>query len=140
MKKNVPENQKTRPDLDDQAWIVWLSMQRENRGIEVAALYRDMLAWCLKKGKTPTRLRLLKWLEGERENLPMTYEPAYFAPPSEPQAASLPAAKQAERPDCKVCKNERFVETVVDPTAEFEWARVRMLPCKACSPEATNAD
>ena len=125
------EKLKTRPDLDDKAWIVWLTMQPENRGILVAEMYRKMLEWCQKKGVTPTRLRLLKWLDGEREAMPMTYEPAY-----------LPDAQAFERgtprnlpvlPDCDVCNNERFVSEIIDPNAQFEWQRSGMVPCTACN-------
>ena len=55
MKKGA-EQLKTRPDLDDQAWLVWLSRQPENRGILVAEMYRKMLEWCGEKRITPTRL------------------------------------------------------------------------------------
>ena len=74
MKKQFPEQQKTRPDLNDQEWLVWLGQQPENRGIEVHALYRQMIEWAFKTGKTPSRLRLLNWINREREAMPMTLE------------------------------------------------------------------
>ena len=80
MKKSDPENLKTRPDLDDQTWIVWLSQQPENKGLLVAEMYRKMLEWCVKKGVTPTRRRLLRWLDTEREAMPLTYVPPHFDP------------------------------------------------------------
>ena len=84
MKKSEPENLKTRPDMDDQTWIVWLQQQPEYKAMEIAELYRSMLEWCIKKGKTPTRLRLLNWLNRERESMPMTFEPPYFENPNAP--------------------------------------------------------
>lgn len=130
MGKPKPENQKTRPDLADQEWLIWLDALAENRGIEVHAMYRSMLEWCRKKGCAPTRQRLLRWLHMERENMPMTYEPANFGP----QAASLPVEPESDPlPDCPHCKNERFVETVVNPEAKYDWARKRMVPCPKCN-------
>ncbi len=68
--------QPTRPDLtDDQQWLVWLTAQPENRGIDIMGLYRKMVEWCSKKRITPTRRRLLNWLAGEREAVPMTALP-----------------------------------------------------------------
>lgn len=75
-----PENQKTRPDLNDQAFVVWLSQQPENKGVPVPELYRKMLTWCTMKGKPATRLRLLNWIASERESMPMTYIPENFDP------------------------------------------------------------
>ena len=94
------EHIKTRPDLDDQTWIVWLQQQPEYKPLQVAELYRKMLEWCLKKGTTPTRLRLLNWLNREREAMPMTYEPAYFEPPPTPEKPFEP------EPPCQFCGQE----------------------------------
>lgn len=124
------EKVKTRPDLGDQEWIVWLSLQPENRGILVAEMYRKMLIWCQQKGVTPTRRRLLKWIEGEREAMPMSFEPAYMEN-TQASEKGVPS-KVPGLPDCKVCKNERFVSEIIDPDAQFEWQRSRMVPCTAC--------
>ncbi|MBK6589863.1 MAG: hypothetical protein IPG22_16370 [Acidobacteria bacterium] len=97
MKKSVPENLKTRPDLDDMTWIIWLQQQPEYKPLQVAELYRKMLEWCVKKGKTPTRLRLLNWLTRECESMPMSYEPAYFEPPS---------VEVTPDPPCEYCGKE----------------------------------
>lgn len=115
------EKQKSRPDLDDQAWIVWLSQQPENRGIPVAEMYRKMLDWCLKKGVTPTRRRLLKWLDTEREAMPMTYEPAYF----EPKPEHTP-----ETPKCPTCKD---CGEVTQPAKQPKFTgQVEFVPCPDC--------
>lgn len=66
---------KTRPDLNDEDYLVWLKEQPENTGIPVNSLYRKMLVWCEKKGRTPSRMRLLNWIDGEREASPMTFTP-----------------------------------------------------------------
>lgn len=92
MKKQNPAKLKTRPDLSDQEWLAMLAASPENRGIDVRALHRRLFEWCDEKGVTPTRLRLLRWLDNEREGLPMTLEPPYGRPsiregtakPSEP--------------------------------------------------------
>ncbi len=94
------EDLKTRPDLDDQTFVVWIAAQPENRGIDVHAMYRKMLDWCMKKGVTPTRLRLLKWLDTERKAMPMTYEPAYFEKPEPPPIEVKP------EPPCEFCGKE----------------------------------
>lgn len=94
-----PENQKTRPDLDDQHWLVWTAAQPENKGIDVHAMYRKMLTWCQQKGVTPTRRRLLNWLTTERENVPMTYKPAYHEEPAETQSFKPPKP-------CEFCGKE----------------------------------
>jgi hypothetical protein len=125
VKKQSPEELKTRPDLGDQEWLVWLDQQPENRGIEVHALYRQMIEWAFMSGKTPSRLRLLNWIAREREAMPMTLDPD----PPKPEEPPPP-----QLPDCGNCKNERFLSEVVDKTAEFEWARTRMVPCPACNP------
>lgn len=92
---------KTRPDLtDDQTWIVWTAAQPENRGIDVHGLYRKMLEWCQKKGVTPTRRRLLNWLDTEREAMPMTFKPAYFEPPQPEPKPFVPD------PPCEFCGKE----------------------------------
>lgn len=90
MKKQDPTKQKTRPDLDDENWLAWTAAQPENRGIDVRSLYRKMLDWCQKKGEIPTRRRLLRWLDDQREAVPIATKP--------PQDA-----------DCKNCGNERRV-------------------------------
>lgn len=69
------EKQKTRPDLEDQDWIEHLKVQDDNRGIDIAALFDRMLAWCAKKRVTPSRLRLLNWLDREREAVPVSFNP-----------------------------------------------------------------
>lgn len=75
MAKTSSKDLKTRPDLDDRHWLVWTAAQPENKGIDVHAMYRKMLTWCRQKGVTPTRLRLLRWLDTERQAVPLTYEP-----------------------------------------------------------------
>lgn len=120
------ENLKTRPDLDDETWLAWTAAQPENRGIHVRELYRKMLEWCMQKGVTPTRRRFLKWLDTEREAMPLTYQPPHFDPkPGTPE--------EPEKPDCDGCKNERFVSVVVNPDAQFEYDRTRMEPCPKCN-------
>lgn len=121
-RKTDPAAQKTRPDLADREWIIWLEQQPENRGIEVRALYRKMCEWCQRRGVTPTRRRLLRWLDGEREAVPMI-----AAPPAIPEKNIRPT-----RPDCDYCGNNRFVRAEIDPNAAFEWARFGMVPCPKC--------
>lgn len=102
-KKQTPEKLKTRPDLtDDQAWLIWLSMQPENKGLFVQELYRKMLEWCRQKGQIPTRRRLLRWLDQTREEIPVTYEPAYM---ETPPAASADPVTTASEP-CDICGKE----------------------------------
>ena len=96
MKKQKPEDLKTRPDLDDESWLAWTAAQPENRGIDVRTMYRKMLEWCDEKGHTPTRRRLLRWLDNEREAVPMTHKPAYFG-------------EQKTDDDCDHCGNSRSV-------------------------------
>jgi len=110
------EDLKTRPDLDDKTWIVWLQAQPENRKLDVAGLYRKMLEWCLKKQITPTRRRLLRWLDTEREALPMDYTPPYFEPP-------VP-----ETGECPTCHNDRRIK-VNDLSS----------PCPKCRPAEEKA-
>lgn len=93
---------KTRPDLtDDQHWLVWLDQQPENKELDVHGLYRKMLTWCEQRQNQPTRRRLLKWLETERENIPMTYKPPYH----ETAAETPPAAFEPPKP-CEFCGKE----------------------------------
>jgi hypothetical protein len=111
MAKKKQETQPTRPDLkDDQEWLIWLRLQPENRGIDVDGLYRKMLAWCERKGAIPTRMRLVRWLATERENVPMTYEPAYFkgdesvsSPHVSKGSAAQPLDPNQELPPCPIC-------------------------------------
>lgn len=111
-----PETLKTRPDLaDDQEWLVWLRLQPENKGIEVDSLYRRMVEWCRQKGITPTRRRLINWLNNERSDVPMTYEPAYL------KDSSTPAS-------CTQCKSTGRVQ-VNDFNA----------PCSKCHPKESAA-
>lgn len=99
-KKDAPENLKTRPDLaDDREWLVWLRLQPENRGIDVDGLYRSMLDWCSRKGATPTRRRLLNWINSERDNVPMTHQPAY----SSVSSPTAPIADPKPEPPCEYC-------------------------------------
>ncbi len=122
MKKGA-ENLKTRPDLDDETWLVWVSAQPENRGLFVREMYRKMLEWCQKKGVTPTRRRLLKWLDGEREAMPMTYKPAYFEP--EPTPAG---------PTCAACNDSGEI-TRQPENAKYDWD-LEFVPCPDCNKEA----
>ncbi len=98
MAKNE-EKQKTRPDLDDERYLAWLSLQTENRGIDINGLYRSMLDWCGKRRVTPTRRRLLRWLDGEREAVPMTAAPLGMRP-SEAESAYVPPEP------CEICGQE----------------------------------
>lgn len=106
------EDLKTRPDLDDQTFVIWTAAQPENRGIDVHAMYRKMLDWCMKKGLTPTRRRLLRWLDTERESMPMTYEPAYFKGDEAAAADVVVLSDDTERavfipePPCDICGKE----------------------------------
>ncbi len=106
MAKKVDKTLKTRPDLDDQAFVVWTAAQPENRGIDVQSMYRKMLEWCDKKGVTPTRLRLLNWLSSEREAMPMTYKPAYHKEQPSPVPTTL-----APEPPCDICGKEYCLKT-----------------------------
>lgn len=128
-KKHKPETMKTRPDLADTEWLAWLRCLPEYKGIDVFMLYRNMLDWCVKKGKTATRLRLINWLNREAEALPMTEPPPFIAGNAE--AAASEASQ--ELPDCKRCKNERFISTVVNPEAKFDWVKYGMVPCPDCN-------
>ena len=100
MPKKVDKTLTTRPDLDDQAFVIWTAAQPENGGIDVQSMYRKMLEWCDKKGVTPTRLRLLNWISREREDRPMTYKPAYHK--EEPK----PASEFVPDPPCQYCGKE----------------------------------
>lgn len=126
MKKQEPEKLKTRPDLDDENWLGWTAAQPENRGIDVRVMYRKMLEWCHRKGQTPTRRRLLRWLDNERDAVPLTYEPPYLDKAAEPEKPGQIL------PDCEYCGNERFISAVVDPDAKFEFARTGMIRCPKC--------
>ncbi len=99
--KTKPETQKTRPDLDDEHWLAWIAAQPENKGLYVREMYRKMLEWCEKKGVTPTRRRLLRWLDNEREDVPVTYQPPYH----EPQPDEKPSTFVAP-PPCEFCGKE----------------------------------
>ncbi len=67
---------RTRPEISrDEDWLVWLKSQAEFSALNILGKYRDMLAWCRKNNKTPSRLRLLNWLDKELRDAPMTYEP-----------------------------------------------------------------
>lgn len=125
-KKSKPEALKTRPDLSDTEWLAYLRCLPEYKGIDVFMLYRNMVDWCFKKGVTPTRLRLINWLNREAEAMPMT-----APPPSHPHA--LTPSPDLSMPDCATCKNERFVSVIVRPDAEFEWQRTEMKPCLDCN-------
>ncbi|HQZ81591.1 MAG TPA: hypothetical protein PLR83_00095 [Pyrinomonadaceae bacterium] len=116
------KEQKTRPDLGDHEWLAWLGSQPENRGIDVRAMHRKMFDWCRQKRVTPTRRRLLRWLDSDREAMPMK------AAASPPKPASKP-----QLPDCVACGNERFIRTEVYPDAQYDWMRWRMLPCSKCN-------
>lgn len=107
---------KTRPDLTDQEWIVWLDQQPENRGIEVPALYRQMVAWAHQTGKTPSRLRLLNWIARERESVPMTLDPPGLVKPIDPNAP------------CDKCNSERTL--IVNDLRS---------PCPTCRPAEEKA-
>lgn len=94
---------KTRPDLDDQHWLAWVALQPENKGIETRDLYRKMLEWCNRKGVTPTRRRLLRWLDNEREDVPLTYQPPY----SEGGNTTVRECAAFEpKPPCEICGKE----------------------------------
>src|SRR5690349_245265 len=116
MKKSDPEKQKTRPDLSDQEWLVWLDLQPENKGIEVHALYRQMVEWAFKTGKTASRLRLLNWINREREAMPMTLDPPGLVKPIDPDA------------DCDECDSTRRVQVNDHST-----------PCPKCRPAEEKA-
>jgi hypothetical protein len=60
---------KTRPDLTDGEYIEFLEPQYPN--VSVKASYDTMIEWCERKSQTPSRLRLLKWLEKEVSAVPM---------------------------------------------------------------------
>jgi hypothetical protein len=110
------ENVKTRPDLGDQEWLVWLDQQPENKGIEVHALYRQMVEWAFKNGKTASRLRLLNWIAREREAMPMTLDPPGVIKPIDPDA------------DCDECDSTRRV--IVNDNST---------PCPKCRPAEEKA-
>lgn len=112
-KKADSSNLKTRPDItDDGEWLAWLNLQPENRGINVVALYRSMIKWCAKKEITPTRRRLLRWIDADRDAIPVTSKPPY-----NDLAAAGQAADQSE-PDVKIncprCKDVGFIDAYPD--------------------------
>lgn len=69
------ERMKTRPDMRDNEWLYHLASLEENQDIDVNTLYDRMVEWCRDNRKQPSRLRLLKWLDGERSAVPMTAQP-----------------------------------------------------------------
>lgn len=97
---NKEEKQKTRPDLDDEHYLAFLSNQKENAGIDVYGLYRSMLEWCGKTRKTPSRLRLLNWLNTERSAVPMTALPTF------PKPEPLADPEYVPPPPCDICGKE----------------------------------
>lgn len=119
MNKKQP---KTRPDLNDALWLDWLAAQPENRGICVRDLYRNMVDWCRVKGQTPTRLRLLRWIDGDRKAVPMS-------------AASVPEQKpQPAQPEhrCRKCFDTGTVMMPVPGGRPWELADE---PCPDCYPK-----
>jgi len=93
-RKQDPTKLKTRPDLADDQWLAWLACLPENAGIDIAELYRKMLDWCGRKRVTPTRRRLLVWLDSEREAVPM--KPVAPKPVEQPSPAG-------EEIRCRTC-------------------------------------
>jgi hypothetical protein len=74
-KKTTPRNTedlKTRPDLNDTEYLKWLGVQGGYTSTLVNSTYRKMVDWCQRKNEIPSRLRLLKWLEKEGKQKPMT--------------------------------------------------------------------
>lgn len=134
-KKPKPESLKTRPDLTDTEWLAYLRCLPEYKGIDIFMLYRNMVDWCFKKGVTPTRLRLINWLNREAEALPMSAPPpsGSGSPPYKGGVAAAAPDEVVLLPDCSTCKNERFVSVVVRPDAEFDWQKTEMKPCPDCN-------
>jgi Helix-turn-helix domain len=137
------ERIKTRPDLDDRAWLEHLRSLDENRGVDIDALYTRMLDWSEKNRATPSRLRLLKWVEKERSDVPVSYRPPIatnghrapragetFAVTNE--TATLPPARTAELrppPDLPIEQTEawnalrRIVREMLPPETYENWIR-----------------
>lgn len=76
-----PEALRTRPDLSDTDYVAWLSSQAENVGIDVPEKFRRMISWCAENKQTPSRLRLLKWLSKEQNDVPMANTPVVTSNP-----------------------------------------------------------
>jgi hypothetical protein len=66
-----PEALKTRPDLSDSDYLTHLSGLPENKHLNVPKMFDKMIAWCSQEGETPSRKRLLNWLDRDRKDLPM---------------------------------------------------------------------
>lgn len=103
------EKLKTRPDLSDDEWLKLIERLPENNGLDVRRVFRRMIDWCRERDLTPSRLRLLKWLDNERAAVPI-------------------ATGKVEDADCSYCSNERRV-TVNDFRP----------PCPQCRPAEEKA-
>lgn len=131
-KKPDPTKQKTRPDLDDEHWLVWLSRQPENKGIDTFGLYRSMLEWTAKKRITPTRLRLLNWLDRERQAVPMTMNPI---PGTAGDPPATPASKASPSFKCERCFDTGEISTEVLADRRLFTHQMEFVPCPACRPQ-----
>jgi hypothetical protein len=68
-KKKVDLTKRTRPDLNNEDYLVHLAATYPV--LEIQKIYQKMVDWCLRKKETPSRLRLLRWIDGELEAMPM---------------------------------------------------------------------
>ena len=59
-----------RPSQCDEQFLLELQTNPAYAGLDVQTLYHKMVVWCQNKGKQPTRMRLINWLN--REERPMT--------------------------------------------------------------------
>lgn len=63
----------TRPDLaNDTAYVAWLCDHKKYTSLDVKGKYDKMLAWCEKKDETPSRQRLIAWLNKDLKDMPIT--------------------------------------------------------------------
>lgn len=121
----MPKPQPTRPDLtDDREWLVWLSRQPENRGIDIQGLFSNMIVWCSRKGLTPTRRRLLRWLADERDAVPIAYKPTFVPQPDEPPT---PIYK------CNECLDTGSILIEAPPETRKYTHQMIESPCPRCS-------
>jgi hypothetical protein len=64
--RGVPRS--ARPPVDDD-WLAELQEKPAYQNLEVRVVFSKMQVWCAAKGKQPTRLRLINWLNREDQPL-----------------------------------------------------------------------
>ncbi|HQQ88584.1 MAG TPA: hypothetical protein PLA72_11345 [Smithellaceae bacterium] len=80
--------------LSDEDWLKTLEENPVYSGIEVRAVYGKMLVWCQQKGKKPTRLRFVNWLN--REDRVVAPIPGNGVRPKKPQRLPTPEEELEE--------------------------------------------